>query len=194
MQQIASLLEKIQALYSREHEKTAVDVDLMLDYARQLYAALLDWRATVPAETQTQVPAPAAVTQTEEIPAAAQAAPEPAQPAAAASRPDDAVAAAPTAQETSTPLQRTPAKAASAKDIRKLIGINDKYRIISELFLHDGEAYEAAIRAINDSADDTEALGWLHAHVSWNYNWSEEHDTVQLFYELIGRFFAQQDQ
>jgi len=87
----------------------------------------------------------------------------------------------------------TPAPpSAPKKDIRKSIGINDKYQIISELFHNDKEAYETAINEINNSENATGAIDWLHDHVAWNYNWSEDNYTVQLFYGLISQHFKHQ--
>src|ERR1044072_7236492 len=56
---IPTLLQKLSELSSQPDHRTAIDVDLMLDYTRVLYADLLEWRARLPAATTTRtVPRP----------------------------------------------------------------------------------------------------------------------------------------
>lgn len=55
MERIHNLLRKIQDVYYTKGEKQVIDVDLMLDYTRVLYADLLDWRQSLEAK----VPVPA---------------------------------------------------------------------------------------------------------------------------------------
>ncbi|RQO31340.1 hypothetical protein DBR32_05085 [Taibaiella sp. KBW10] len=47
MERIHNLLRKIQDLYYNKEEKQIIDVDLMLDYTRVLYADLLEWKDTI---------------------------------------------------------------------------------------------------------------------------------------------------
>lgn len=185
MQSISSLLQKMQELYNQPHEKTAIDIDLMLDYSRQLYATLLDTRAAAP--EQPQAAPPIAVTHTEKpvIPEVPQVAANTEPPHIIAEKEPEPVVVPPPAQPV------VPPAAIPQKDIKKLIGINDKYQIISELFHNDKDAYEAALHEINNSGSFTEATDWLHTHVSWNYNWNEDNYTVQLFYGLISQHFSE---
>ena len=44
MERIEHILKRIQELYYSKHEKTGIDIDLMLDYTRVMYADLLEWR------------------------------------------------------------------------------------------------------------------------------------------------------
>lgn len=44
MERIKNILQRLQELYYSKHQKTAIDVDLMLDYSRVMYADLLEWR------------------------------------------------------------------------------------------------------------------------------------------------------
>jgi hypothetical protein len=63
---IPTLLQKINDLAAKPEQRTAIDVDLMLDYTRVLYADLLDWREKLvetssppaPVQTVTQPPKP----------------------------------------------------------------------------------------------------------------------------------------
>jgi hypothetical protein len=62
MERIKNILQRLQELYYSNHQKSAIDADLMLDYTRVMYADLLEWRkqfkeppTTEPAEKNTQV-------------------------------------------------------------------------------------------------------------------------------------------
>jgi len=48
MERIESILLRIQGIYYDKREKTNIDIDLMLDYTRVLYADLLEWKKNVP--------------------------------------------------------------------------------------------------------------------------------------------------
>jgi hypothetical protein len=79
MERIEHILRRIQELYYSKHEKTGIDIDLMLDYTRVMYADLLEWRkqfkdipagpqpAVVPAPEQKEKPAAVAVPPAETI-------------------------------------------------------------------------------------------------------------------------------
>jgi len=47
MERIHNLLRKIQDVYYQKGDKQVIDIDLMLDYTRVLYADLLEWRKAV---------------------------------------------------------------------------------------------------------------------------------------------------
>jgi hypothetical protein len=62
MERIRNILQRLQDLYYSNHQKSAIDVDLMLDYTRVMYADLLEWRkqfkeppTTETAEKNTQI-------------------------------------------------------------------------------------------------------------------------------------------
>lgn len=59
MERIHNLLRKIQDVYYSKEEKQTIDIDLMLDYTRVLYADLLEWKSTIK-EPKTIEPEPAA--------------------------------------------------------------------------------------------------------------------------------------
>ncbi len=192
MDQLTVILKKIQELNQQPSPKTEIDIDLMLDYTRQLYATLLEARAAV--GTQSTVRSAAPVTPTPEFSEPIIVQPEIEDPIIeeirqAADVPffiDD-----PLMEDKSLPtVAETEPAPAPARDIRKIIGINDKYQIISELFHNDKEVYETAIDQINRSNNFQEATDWLHSNVSWDYNWNEDSYTVQLFYGLINHHFS----
>lgn len=71
-------------------------------------------------------------------------------------------------------------------DLRKAIGINDKFLMIRDLFGGDGASYEIAIRALNafDNLDD--CMIYIAEHYAWNAN----SDGAKLLMELLERKFA----
>jgi len=44
MERIKTFVQKIQEIYYSKHPKSAIDIDLMLDYTRVMYIDLLEWR------------------------------------------------------------------------------------------------------------------------------------------------------
>lgn len=44
MERVKNILQKLQEVYYNKHQKSAIDIDLMLDYTRVMYADLLEWR------------------------------------------------------------------------------------------------------------------------------------------------------
>ena len=71
-------------------------------------------------------------------------------------------------------------------DLRKAIGINDKFLLIRDLFGGDGEAYERAIGTLNDCADFDDCM----IYIAENYAWNPNSDGVKLLMELLERKFA----
>ena len=71
-------------------------------------------------------------------------------------------------------------------DLRRAIGINDKFLLIRDLFGGDGEAYEKAIGALNDCADFDDCM----IYIAENYAWNPNSDGVKLLMDLLERKFA----
>ena len=63
------------------------------------------------------------------------------------------------------------------------IGINDKFRIINELFRQNAGEYNIAIEQLNCLQSWNEAELYLHS-LKLLYNWSEQSDVTQLLYQL----------
>jgi hypothetical protein len=53
MERVKNILQKLQEMYYAKHQKSAIDIDLMLDYTRVMYADLLEWRGTFKEEPPT---------------------------------------------------------------------------------------------------------------------------------------------
>ncbi len=71
-------------------------------------------------------------------------------------------------------------------DLRKAIGINDKFLMIRDLFGGDGASFEIAVRALNgfDNLDD------CMIYIAENYAWNANSDGAKLLMELLERKFA----
>ena len=71
-------------------------------------------------------------------------------------------------------------------DLRKAIGLNDRFLLIRDLFDGDGEAYERAIGTLNDCGDLDDCMIYIAEHYAWNPN----SDGAKLLMDLLERKFA----
>ena len=71
-------------------------------------------------------------------------------------------------------------------DLRKAIGLNDKFLLIRDLFDGDGEAYERAIEALNGFEDLDDCM----IYIAENYAWNPNSDGAKLLMDLLERKFA----
>lgn len=81
-------------------------------------------------------------------------------------------------------------KGAPIKDLRKAVGINDRYVFINELFRGDETMYERSIKTINSFNIYGEAELWIKRELKLKLAWSEGNEAVQLFDELVKRRFS----
>ena len=81
-------------------------------------------------------------------------------------------------------------KGAPIKDLRKAIGINDRYVFINELFRGDETMYERSIKTINGFNIYGEAEFWIKRELKLKLAWSDNNEAVQLFDELVKRRFS----
>ena len=81
-------------------------------------------------------------------------------------------------------------KDAPIKDLRKGIGVNDKFTFINELFRGDEAMYERSIKTINGFHILQEAEYWMNRELKVKLGWNDSKDTVQYFYQLVRRRFA----
>ena len=82
-------------------------------------------------------------------------------------------------------LKETP-----VKDLRKAIGINDRFLFINELFRGDESMYERSIKTINSFNIYPEAEYWINREMKVKLGWDINHSTVQLFDQLVKRRFS----
>lgn len=184
MQRIPTLLQKLNELSQTDPGKiSAIEIDLMMDYTRVLYADLLEMRNRVHFTTSLTGDdlshGTGPVTTEQDMPSSTAPAVELDQQV---SHYDDIAEEAPPAVQPVTPEPQY--------DIRKKIGINDKYQFISELFGNDKEAYESTLTRLNDFTNYEEAVEWLDENAHTAYAWDDEQFTVQSFYDLLNNFFA----
>ncbi|HZF64930.1 MAG TPA: hypothetical protein VEZ55_10605 [Chitinophagaceae bacterium] len=81
-------------------------------------------------------------------------------------------------------------KEAPIKDLRKGIGVNDKFTFINELFRGDEAMYERSIKTINGFHILQEAEYWINRELKVKLGWNDSKPTVQHFYQLIRRRFS----
>ena len=81
-------------------------------------------------------------------------------------------------------------KDSPVKDLRKAIGVNDKFVFISELFRGDEAMYERSIKTINTFHILPEAEYWMNRELKVKLGWNDTNETVQHFYQLVRRRFS----
>ena len=81
-------------------------------------------------------------------------------------------------------------KDSPVKDLRKAIGVNDKFVFISELFRGDEQMYERSIKTINTFHILAEAEYWMNRELKVKLGWNDNKETVQHFYQLVRRRFS----
>lgn len=204
---IGKLLERI----NDNTEKSVLDMDLMLDYTRVIYADLLDWKTKIQnqeamdklgvqvlAGNKSQFEAKEGSGIVMEVPIHTATAPV-------------LNASAPTEKETEIPENTTTiashttteiadvdasdtsnevATEPQARDFRNWIGINDRYLFMNELFDNNKFDYESLFDFINQCQDKKHAEEWLEKEYLQNKKWNREDKTVELFYGLLHQFFS----
>ncbi len=86
--------------------------------------------------------------------------------------------------ELSQTLSETP-----IKDLRKAIGINDRFQFISELFRGDEAMYERSIKTIQGFTIYAEAEFWIRRELKVKIGWLDSDAMVKQFDELVRRRF-----
>ena len=76
------------------------------------------------------------------------------------------------------------------KDLKKAIGINDRYLYINELFRGDEVMYERSIKTINSFAIWPEAEYWIRRELKTKLGWKDTEPTVMQFDQLVKRRFS----
>jgi hypothetical protein len=76
------------------------------------------------------------------------------------------------------------------KDLRKAIGINDRYLYINELFSGDEAMFERSVKTLNQFSILPEAEFWMQRELRIKLGWKEDNLLVQQFVQLVRRRFA----
>lgn len=88
-------------------------------------------------------------------------------------------------QELANNFQDTP-----IVDLKKAIGINDRYLFINELFRGDETMFERSLKTINSFAIFPEAHYWIQRELKVKLGWNERSKIVGHFDQLVKRRFA----
>ena len=81
-------------------------------------------------------------------------------------------------------------KEAPVRDLKKAIGINDRFVFISDLFRGDEAMYERSVKTINGFSILQEAEYWMQRELKLKLGWQDDDNTAQHFYQLVRRRFA----
>jgi hypothetical protein len=81
-------------------------------------------------------------------------------------------------------------KGSPVKELRKAIGVNDRFLFINELFRGDEPMYERSIKTINNFRILPEAQYWMERELKIKLGWDDSRDIVQHFYQLVSRRFS----
>ncbi len=81
-------------------------------------------------------------------------------------------------------------KESPVKDLKKAIGINDRFTFIDELFRGDESMYERSIKTINGFNIYPEAEYWINRELIVKMGWDGTNETVKHFNQLVKRRFS----
>ncbi|HMO61307.1 MAG TPA: hypothetical protein PKA46_04470 [Ferruginibacter sp.] len=76
------------------------------------------------------------------------------------------------------------------KDLKKAIGVNDRFLYIKELFRGDEAMYERSIKTINSFTIWPEAEYWIRRELKTKLGWVDAEPIVKQFDQLVRRRFA----
>ncbi|MEY4552097.1 MAG: hypothetical protein RL099_425 [Bacteroidota bacterium] len=76
------------------------------------------------------------------------------------------------------------------KELKKGIGINDRFLFVQELFRGDETMYERSIKTIDGFAIYPEAQFWIQRELKLKIGWNEDSATVKHFDQLVKRRFS----
>lgn len=218
-ERIQQLLLKLQELSNDKRRKSAVDIDLMLDYARVIYADLLELKKNTPIlhteqlivhQPEQNVTTPTGNTSDEDLvtetPEAIQQDIEKLEKnsnSAIAFEPphpnlnegDSINTPGPIVEEQPEPpasepviIPASPVK--SKYDIRNVIGLNDKYLFLNELFDNHKSDYEDLLDKINAMKNLEAAQQWVKEQALTKSVWDEENAIVQDFLGILKKHFS----
>lgn len=93
-------------------------------------------------------------------------------------------------KEEKTEVGHKLSESTSVKDLKKAIGINDRFVFINELFRGDEVMYERSIKTINNFSIYAEAQYWMERELKTKLGWDRDRLTVKEFYALVKRRFS----
>jgi len=75
-------------------------------------------------------------------------------------------------------------------DLRKAIGVNERFQFVRELFRNDEAMYERSIKTINQFQIFPEADFWINRELKTKLGWPIDHPLVRQFDQLVRRRFS----
>jgi hypothetical protein len=81
-------------------------------------------------------------------------------------------------------------KSDTVNDLRRAIGVNDRFRFINELFRGDEAMYERSIKTINGFSGMAEAETWIQRELKVKIGWNDTNETVKDFDQVVKRRFS----
>jgi hypothetical protein len=81
-------------------------------------------------------------------------------------------------------------KEAPVRELKKAIGVNDRYVFINELFRGDEPMYERSIKTINNFRILPEAEYWMERELKIKLGWDDSREITRHFYQLVRRRFS----
>jgi hypothetical protein len=76
------------------------------------------------------------------------------------------------------------------RDLKKAIGVNDRYVFVNQLFRGDEAMYERSIKTINAFRILPEAEYWMERELKVKLGWDENSNLTRHFYQLVKRRFS----
>jgi hypothetical protein len=84
----------------------------------------------------------------------------------------------------------TALQAAPIRDLKKAIGVNDRFLFVNDLFRGDENMYERSLKTINSFSIYAEAQYWIQRELKVKLSWPDHGESVKLFDQLIKRRFS----
>jgi hypothetical protein len=76
------------------------------------------------------------------------------------------------------------------RDLKKAIGVNDRFVFINQLFRGDEAMYERSLKTINSFRILPEAEYWMERELKVKLGWNENSEATKHFYQLVKRRFS----
>jgi hypothetical protein len=76
------------------------------------------------------------------------------------------------------------------RDLKKAIGVNDRYVFLNELFRGDEAMYERSLKTLNGFRIYQEAEYWINRELKIKLAWNDSNSIVRHFYQLVRRRFS----
>ena len=83
-------------------------------------------------------------------------------------------------QDVSSKIQSKP-----ISNIGNALGINDRFKLINDLFNGDRDSYENTINTLDKASNFNEAFSYINS----SFDWDMEEDSVQILLDLVRRKF-----